>query len=205
MRVGMKSECCIKIVLLDLDGTVIDTMGLYADKAAELISEAIGINIEKARKLYLELAGRPFIEQLELIGIQPPLSDALSRVFEEWKRDLLKRVKVDDNVAHLISVLRRRFKVYISTNNECSVVLDNKHLTRLVDGVLCYDKSTGSRKGEPHIRMLMENENVSPCNILFIGDSEYDIRIYEELGVEVVRTNGLWRSGIDPDSIRGCT
>ncbi len=197
-------ECCIRIVLLDLDGTVIDTMGIYSRKAAELISRAVGIGVEEAIRLYLELAGRPFIEQLQIIGVPPDVAERLSREFEEWKMALFRSIEVDPRVVDEISSIRRRLKVYISTNNECNVVSVNSNLADLVDGILCYDRNTGSRKGDPHVNILLEKEGVEPCNILFIGDSEYDVEVYSRLGLRVHKTKGLWADHVDVESLPIC-
>ena len=54
--------------LFDFDGTLVDTMGGYADLAGGLIHEAFPeITAEKGRELYIRTSGIPFIQQMELI------------------------------------------------------------------------------------------------------------------------------------------
>jgi len=185
-----------RVVLLDFDGTVIDTMHEYAEKAAHLIAEATGLPLEEAHKLYMETAGRAFREQLRLVGVPEGLVEALAREFETYKKGLLARARLDPLVVERIEKLRRAgLRVYLSTNNECEVVGSNRELTAHFDGVLCYDKERGLFKGRPHVELVKRVEGVEPGEIVFIGDSDYDIQLYEGLGVRTVRTRGLWLPG----------
>jgi beta-phosphoglucomutase-like phosphatase (HAD superfamily) len=186
--------CKIKVVLVDFDGTVVNTMKLLAEKASELISRSIGISKEKAKELYLSLAGRPFREQLRIIGIRDPtLLEALAKEFEEYKINLLRNLRPDPLVIKRIQLLRRNgLKVALSTNSECWVVKSNKELVKLFDVILCHDPVTGERKGRPHLEKVKAIFNVTECNIIFIGDSDYDIELYRSLGIKSYRTRGLW-------------
>ncbi len=186
-------ECCPRVVLLDFDGTIIDTMGLYTVEAARLISMYTGMSLEEAETLYRSTAGMPFRRQLEMAGLRGGKVEEAARRFEEWKKSLLSRLRLDNRVIEAVSSIKGLgFKVYLSTNNECSVI-SGLSLDRVFDGVLCNEPGRGFEKGEPHLREVMRREGVEACSIVFIGDSEYDIRLYRGLGVRVIRTNGLWR------------
>jgi len=185
---------CPRIVLLDFDGTIVDTMKHYEEKAAELISRATPKSLEEALRFYRDTAGRAFREQLRLAGVPEDLIEPLAREFEEYKRRLLSEVRLDPTTRKRIEDLRGAgLRVYLSTNNECSVIASNPRLTSVFDGVLCYDASRGLYKGEPHLRMIMEREGVEPGEVVFIGDSQYDINLYGSLGSLTVQTRGLWR------------
>ena len=54
----------IKLVVFDLDGTLVDSMGLYAEKAGELIEKFYSIPKQKAKRLYFETSGLPFWNSL---------------------------------------------------------------------------------------------------------------------------------------------
>ena len=56
-----------QLLVFDLDGTLIDTMGDYADKAAALIRDHYGTPKDEARRRYFETSGVPFEQQLEQI------------------------------------------------------------------------------------------------------------------------------------------
>ena len=184
---------------MDFDGTVVDTMKEYARAASELLSRRLGLDPEVARRLYEATAGMAFRDQLKLMGVDEDKIESLAREFEEWKKGLLATLRLDRKVASFIERLRKAgLKVYLSTNNECNVVLESPGLVEPFDGVLCYDKSRGLKKGRPHVEEVARREGVTPEEILFIGDSEYDLNLYSKLGVRVMRTRGLW---IDADAI----
>ena len=56
-----------KVLLCDLDGTLIDSMPTLADLATEVIEERYGTPRILARELYLATCGLPFVKQLEEI------------------------------------------------------------------------------------------------------------------------------------------
>lgn len=185
-------RCCPRVVLLDLDGTVIDTMGEYTREAARLISEATGMSLGEAERLYRETMGMSFRKQLQAVGVPRGRVEEVASRFEEWKRRLISRLNLDRRVVEAITLLRRHgLKVYISTNNECRVV-EELIPQGLVDGVLCNIPGSGVEKGRPHLEEVARREGVEPCQVVFIGDSSYDIGLYAGLGVRTLRTRGLW-------------
>lgn len=182
---------CVRVVLLDFDGTVVDTMKEYARLAAPLIAQALGVSLEDAKRLYIETAGRSFRDQLRLLGVRDV--EVYARKFEELKKPLLASLTLNALVAERIKRLRKAgLKVYLSTNNECRVIEVNKRLTSLFDGVLCYDEERGLKKGREHLVEVLKREGVSVEEIVFVGDSDYDIELYSSLNVRAVRTRGLW-------------
>ncbi|MEB2836308.1 MAG: HAD family hydrolase [Desulfurococcales archaeon] len=189
-----RGGCCRpRVVLLDFDGTMVDTMGAYAELAAGLVEARAGLPRGEALRLYLETAGMAFRDQLRLMGLTGGLAEALAREFEEGKRRILSRLRLHPKVEWLASQLRARgLRVIVSTNNECSVVNSNKELTRVFDAILCHDPARGTGKGEPHLRLIEERLGVERCEVVFIGDSDYDLSLYRPLGVRVLRTRGLW-------------
>ncbi len=185
-------ECRPRLVLFDFDGTIIDTMGEYADAAAALIAEATGLPWREAREEYLRLSGRSFRDQLRLIGVPPDKIEWVARRFEEQKIMILEKHRPDRLVWDRIARLRRcGLKTAVSTNNECHIVARVDWLGELFDIVLCHDPATGKGKGLSHLKEL-EGLGYHPCSIVFVGDSDYDLDVYKPYGVKTVRTRGLW-------------
>ncbi len=189
----LSSKCRPRLVLFDLDGTIIDTMGEYADAAAEIIAGHTGMRVEEARRGYLSLSGRSFREQLRLMGVPPEEVEAIAREFEDAKKAILERHRPHPRVWDRIRALREcGLRVALSTNNECGLVERIDWMGELFDIVLCHDPRRGIGKGLPHLRVL-EELGYRRCEIVFIGDSEYDLEVYKPYGVRSVRTKGLWR------------
>ncbi|WP_460123639.1 HAD family hydrolase [Stetteria hydrogenophila] len=189
---------CVRVVLLDFDGTVVDTMKAYADLAAPLLAAALRVGLEEARRLYLATAGRAFREQLRILGVRGAEAERVARAFEEAKKRILASLSLDGLVVERVEALKRAgLRVYLSTNNECRVISVNRGLTSLFDGVLCYDEERGLRKGREHLEEVLRRERVGLGEVVFIGDTDYDLGLYSSLGVRVVRTRGLWDPGDD--------
>jgi phosphoglycolate phosphatase-like HAD superfamily hydrolase len=181
------------LVLFDLDGTIIDTMGKYAEIAAELISKYTTIPKEEARRRYLQLSGRPFRDQLKLMGIDERILEEIAREFERKKIDILAHSSPQPIVYDRINRLKRAgLKTALSTNNECHLVKLVKWMNKVFDFVLCHDPRLGLRKGLPHLERL-ESMGFRRCEIIFVGDSDYDLEVYKPYNIRAVRTKGLWK------------
>src|SRR3954471_23185223 len=74
-----------KVLLCDLDGTLIDSMPTLADLATEVIEERYGTPRVLARELYLATCGLPFVKQLEEIFPEDARNAEASAEFESRK------------------------------------------------------------------------------------------------------------------------
>ena len=167
----------IQLLIFDLDGTLIDTMGDYADKAAALICDHYGTLRAEARRRYFETSGLPFEQQLEQLFPGAPRNHEVSRMFESWKDGYLLKFPLSSETKQLLRGWRNAgFRVAISSNNL------EPYVQRLVkcwpvDATLGYRAQDGFGKGEPHFQKLEEHFGFSREQMLFIGDSPNDARI----------------------------
>jgi len=165
-----------QLLIFDLDGSLIDTMGDYADKAAALIFEHHGIPRDEARRRYFETSGSPFDQQLEQMFPGEPCNTEVAQMFESWKDGYLTNVTLSSEIEQLLRGWRNAgFSVAISSNNLEPYV---RRLARCwpVDAALGYRVEDGFGKGEPHFRKLEEHFGFPREQMLFIGDSPNDVR-----------------------------
>lgn len=166
-----------QLLVFDLDGTLIDTMGDYADKAAALIFEHYGTPWDEARRRYFETSGLPFEQQLEQMFPKEPCNTEVAQMFESWKDGYLANVTLSSETEQLLRGWRNAgFRIAISSNNL------EPYVQRLatywpVDVALGYRAMDGFGKGEPHFQKLEEHFGFSREQMLFIGDSPNDARI----------------------------
>lgn len=166
-----------QLLVFDLDGTLIDTMGDYADKAAALICDHYGTPTDEARRRYFETSGLPFEQQLEQMFPKEPCNTEVAQMFESWKDGYLTNVTLSSETEQLLRGWRNAgFRVAISSNNLEPYV---RRLARCwpVDAALGYRAQDGFGKGEPHFQKLEEHFGFSRQQMLFIGDSPNDARI----------------------------
>src|SRR3954470_12157239 len=74
-----------RVLLCDLDGTLIDSMPTLADLATEVMESVYGTPRMLARELYLATCGLPFVKQLEEIYPGDPRNEGASDLFEGRK------------------------------------------------------------------------------------------------------------------------
>lgn len=181
----------VKAVLFDFDGTVIDTMEEYAEAAARIISEETGIPAEEAKKKYLSTAGRDFPSQLRLMGIEGEEALKIYQRFLDEKNKILQRSRISPHAVELTKSLKSRGIIAaVSTNNECELVFRIPGIEAF-DEVLCFDGKE-FRKGEQHLKAILSKYNLKKEDIVFIGDSDYDIVTYSSLGIRCLKTRGIF-------------
>src|SRR5438477_1785922 len=83
-----------KVLLCDLDGTLIDSMPTLADLATEVMESTYGTPRLLARELYLATCGLPFIKQLEEIYPGDPRNAGASDLFEGRKPERCDQIRM---------------------------------------------------------------------------------------------------------------
>lgn len=171
------------LVIFDLDGTLVDSMKVYSEKAAELISKYYGIPADRAKDLYLKTSGLPFIRQLDILFPGDERNEEVSRIFEEWKREVISEIKVEPEALQVIAELRRRgIKTAVSSNNLRKYVEAIFRNSERPDFILGWD-GRGFTKGEPHIAHLEKITGLKRDSFLFVGDSPNDLKLMKSCGV----------------------
>ena len=167
-----------ELIIFDFDGTLVDSMSLYAEKASDLISSYYDLDKATAKSLYLKTSGRPFIEQLNILFPGDKKNTKVANMLETWKASILHQLKPFPDVMPLFAELKNRgFLIAVSSNN-----LQN-YVEKIVNSweikpnfVLGWD-GKDFKKGEPHISYLEKVTSVNRDKFLMVGDSPHDLRI----------------------------
>jgi phosphoglycolate phosphatase-like HAD superfamily hydrolase len=175
-----------KLVLCDLDGTLIDSMPTLADLATEVMSEVYDMPHVLARELYLATCGLPFIKQLEEIFPGDARNPSASDTFESRKPARCGAIGMTSETRRALERLRQRgVRVGVSSNNGRENVDAFARAAEFpFDIVLGY--GNGLAKGKPHLDTASRAFSLDRLDMLFVGDSLHDGEIAEREGVPFV-------------------
>jgi len=181
-----------KVLLCDLDGTLIDTMGVLADLATEVMVGMYGVPKALARELYLATCGLPFIQQLGDIFPDDSRNQAASDLFEASKPARCNSARMPaDTRAALAELQRRGVRIAVSSNNgRVNVETFAASSGFPFDLVMGY--GDGMAKGRPHVQMVEKTFGVGRGEMLFIGDSLHDGEIALVEGLPFVGVAGTF-------------
>jgi phosphoglycolate phosphatase len=181
-----------RVLLCDLDGTLIDTMPTLADLAAEVMSEAYAMPRSLAREMYVATCGLPFFQQLEAICPQDERNAAVSARFEAAKPALCRSARMPtDTRRALITLQGRGVRIVVSSNNG----KDNVDAFAASSGFafdLVLGFGDGLAKGTAHVARTEETFAISRGEMLFIGDSLHDGEIAAAAGIPFVGLAGTF-------------
>jgi phosphoglycolate phosphatase-like HAD superfamily hydrolase len=182
-----------KVLLCDLDGTLIDTMPILADLATDVLEEMYGMPRKLGRDMYLQTSGLPFIRQLDIICPGDARNAVASERFESRKPARCASARMPADTRQLLSYLRSHgTAVAVSSNNGVeNVDTFVKASAFPFDLVLGYD-GQGLAKGKPHIERAARVFGVGKADMLFVGDSLHDGEIAEREGLRFVGVAGTF-------------
>jgi phosphoglycolate phosphatase-like HAD superfamily hydrolase len=181
-----------RVLLCDLDGTLIDTMPTLADLAAEVMSETYAMPRSLARELYVATCGLPFFQQLEAICPGDARNAGASERFEAAKPALCRSARMPaDTRRALITLQGRGVRIVVSSNNG----KDNVEAFAEASGFafdLVLGFGDGLAKGGPHVTRAEEAFRVGRQEMTFIGDSLHDGDIAAASGIPFVGLAGTF-------------
>jgi phosphoglycolate phosphatase-like HAD superfamily hydrolase len=181
-----------RVLLCDLDGTLIDTMPILADLAADIMAESYAMPRSLAREMYVATCGLPFFQQLEAICPQDPRNAAVSARFEAEKPALCRSAGMpSDTRRALITLQGRGVRIVVSSNNGT----DNVEAFAAASGFafdLVLGFGAGLAKGGPHITRAEKAFGAGREDMMFIGDSLHDGEIAAASNIPFVGMAGTF-------------
>jgi phosphoglycolate phosphatase-like HAD superfamily hydrolase len=181
----------IRVLVLDFDGTVADTMSYLTDLAARLLVERYGMGREEARKAYVDTTGLPFVQQMEILYPGDSRNEETVRLFETDKAENMHRFGLFPDVVPVMAALREAgIRVCVSSGNYEALILDFIERRGLeLDLVMGF--RPGFEKGRDHFEHAMRTFGSDPESTLFVGDSIKDGERARETGIAFIGKTGL--------------
>ncbi len=186
-KARMRSYAFPKIILFDLDGTLINTMEGFADLAGELIERDYGVPFPQARRNYITTSGIPFKCQLEVMFPKDPRNFEVQKEFERRKLDVFFNMRPDEDTVEAIKNLRKiGIKTIVSSNNYFDFV--QRYFAAqpefVFDEILGY--RDGFAKGRDHLNYVVQHFDIAKDDMIFVGDSLHDGDVAKELEIPFI-------------------
>jgi len=184
----------VRAVMFDLDGTLIDTMGGFADLASEIMAARHGLPFARGRQRYLETSGIPFRQQLDVIHPAHAENDAASAEFEHRKRAVCDLATMSATTRAALETFRAAGMKLIVSSNSAQHFVD-EFATRAqfrFDLVLGFDAGIGLAKGRPHVDFTSARLGIASDEIVFCGDSLKDGELARDCGIAFVGRLGTF-------------
>jgi phosphoglycolate phosphatase len=182
-----------RLIVFDLDGTLVDSRRDLADAANELVAEfggaplaeeAVGDMVGEGARVLVGRALRA--AGLEAYADGEKLSRCLARFLEIYDARLLRHTKPYAGIVEVLTAARQFARLAVLTNKPTratGAVLDGLGLSGFFDDVVAGD-GTWPRKPDPAgLLHLIERAGVTAADTLLVGDSAVDHETAARAGV----------------------
>lgn len=180
-----------KVIIFDLDGTLRDTMGIFADIASYLIAWKYNVSRKEAHKMYISTSGVPFFKQLDMLFPKNSSNKEVSDMFEQRKVFATDHLEMNSEEKEIIPLFQKRgCKVAIASNNFQENVANFAKQSGLDFNYTFGYKDAFEKKD--HILLIINREKLHPDQVLFIGDSVSDLKKALALGIDFIAKLGTF-------------
>ncbi len=181
-----------RVLVFDLDGTLVLTMDQFAEIAANLLFLYYLIPKSSGKHLYLTSSGIPFGDQLSRIRPHGEFNTLIEDAFENQKEEVAASVCLGSDASEALHQLQKRGHwLCISSNSKQRHVADfvSKSPVRF-DVALGLDNGNG--KGRVHFDAICSELHCTRADMTFIGDSIYDQHLAKSEGVDFIARLGTF-------------
>jgi phosphoglycolate phosphatase len=187
-----------RILIFDLDGTLIDTMTESADLFCDMLLREHGVADEVSRPVYIELAGKGPRPQFEaVLSALGPVDDALIDDITNryWQAaETFQAAAFPETLEVLQQLHREGHALAVSSGATTSSVKRKMRLTgidRLFRLSLGTDEGVPNmRKGPGHFNILVASLDLRDGDLqargVFVGDAVHDMQVACEAGLVAV-------------------
>lgn len=176
-----------RLIVFDLDGTLVDSRRDLADSANELIRELGGHSLteDAVGTMVGEGAAVLVRRALQAAGLGD-VPGALPRFLDLYDERLLTHTRPYDGIVGALEHARRHARVAVLTNKPTRAterILESLHLRPLIDDVIGGDGPHPRKPDPAALFALMTRAGASSGTTLLVGDSEVDHETARRAGV----------------------
>ena len=180
----------MRLVVFDLDGTLIDSRQDLADAANALIVERGGapLPVDAVTSMVGEGAALLVRRALTAAGLTPDLDTALPRFLELYDERLLANTRLYPGTAEALDALAPRAVLAVLTNKPqrpTEAILRGLNMDRYFPHVIGGDTPFGRKPDPAGLQHLMSITAASTAETVLVGDSAIDLRTARAAGVGI--------------------
>jgi phosphoglycolate phosphatase len=180
----------IRLIVFDLDGTLIDSWKDLADSANQLGREYGASPLED--RAIAKMVGDGAAVLIERVfaasGLGVPPADALQRFLAIYDTRLLVHTGVYPGIREMLGRLATRVRLAVLTNKPSRAttrLLEGLDLMPFISATIAGDGSFPRKPDPTGFRHLMAEAGVSPFETLLVGDSAIDLETARRAGTRV--------------------
>ena len=192
-------------VLLDVDGTLVDSNDAHAHAWVDAFAEA-GITVDFTRvRRCIGMGGDKLMPEVSGLGEETPVGTRISsRRREIFASAYLPHVKAFRDASRLVAALADRGMTVVAASSakkgELQALLKIAGADRLLDDATSSDDAEESKPDPDIVQAALKQARVAPREALMIGDTPYDVEAATRAGVAAVAFRcGGWGD----DDLRG--
>ena len=179
-----------RLVVFDLDGTLIDSRRDLADSANALIVEHGGTPLPVGTIAGMVGEGAALLVRraLTAAGVTLDLQRDLPRFLELYDERLLAHTTVYDGTREMLDALAAHTSLAVLTNkpqHHTDAVLRGLDLARYFRWVIGGDTAHGRKPDPAGLRFLMSTAQVAVDDTVMVGDSRIDLLTARAAGVRI--------------------
>ena len=180
----------LRLLVFDLDGTLIDSRRDLADAANALIVERGGtpLPVDAIASMVGEGAALLVRRALKAAGTDLQIDRDLPRFLELYDERLLAHTRLYDGTREMLEALRPHATLAILTNKPqwpTEEILDGLGIAHLFSHVVGGDTTHGRKPDPAGLHHLMAVTGASTNETMMIGDSAIDLRTARAASVRV--------------------
>jgi phosphoglycolate phosphatase len=180
----------IKLVVFDLDGTLVDSRRDLADATNALIVEMGGQALSEERVTAMVGDGAAMLVRraLTAAALDPDTPGVLDRFLVHYDARLLDHTRPYPGMVDTLATLSGRVRLAVLTNKPAAAterLLDGLHLRSRFADVVGGDTNVG-RKPDPNgLIAIARRASATPAETLLVGDSAIDLATARRAGTRI--------------------
>ena len=188
-----------KAILLDIDGTLVDSNDAHAHAWVAAFAES-GVTVDFARvRRCIGMGGDKLMPEVSGIAEDSPQGRLISqRRGEIFTTEWLPRLRPFRDVNRLVAALNARGVRLVAASSakktELRALLDLAGVASMLDGATSSDDAEESKPDPDIIEAALKQAHAGPGEAVMIGDTPYDVEAAARAGVAAIAFRcGGWR------------